>query len=331
MRSRPFQASTFAASSPVSEIGLGCWQLGANWGDAPTEVQAFEIMGKALACGVTIFDTANVYGDGRSERLIGEFLSQHKVDVFTATKLGRDAKLWPDHYDAETVRDVAEASRERLRVDRIDLLQLHCPPTEVLRDGRVFDRMRELQSGGIIARWGVSVESMAEALICLDQPDCASLQIIFNLFRQKPIASIFTRALETQTALIVRLPLASGLLAGKFTAETTFAENDHRHFNRDGQCFNVGETFAGLPFAMGVELVDALKEEVPEDWTLADLAQRWILDFPAVTTVITGASQPEQVAQNSRVSELPGLSQALHEKLSRFYATEVAAHIRGPY
>ncbi len=315
----------------VSEIGLGCWQLGgADWG-ALDDRRAFDILEAAADSGVTFFDTADVYGNGRSEMLIGKFLQQHPQKFFVATKLGRMAGLYPDKYTEAGVRAATEASLKRLGVAALDLTQLHCVPPEVLQRGEIFDWLRQLQRAGKIINFGASVESMDEARVCLAQEGLCSLQIIFNLFRQKPARAIFAEAQQKRVGLIVRLPLASGLLGGKMTRMQAFAATDHRTYNRDGQAFNVGETFAGLPFEKGVELADALKELVPEGFTLADLAQRWILDHDAVSTVITGASRPEQATANARVSKRPALTVALHQELSRFYQTQVQEHIRGPY
>jgi len=315
----------------VSEIGLGCWQLGgADWGNLDDQ-RAFAILGAAADAGVTFLDTADVYGGGRSETLIGRFLKERKETFFVATKLGRMPDLYPDLYTEQGVRAATEASLKRLQVEALDLTQLHCVPPAVLERGEIFDWLRNLQREGKIKQFGASVESMEEAKTCLAQTGLNSLQIIFNLFRQKPIATIFDEAREKQVGIIVRLPLASGLLGGKMTKAQAFGANDHRNYNRDGQKFNVGETFAGLPFEKGVELADALKSLVPVGWTLADLAQRWILDFPAVSTVITGASRPEQATANAEVSKLTPLSAALHQRLGEFYREKVAAHVRGPY
>lgn len=326
MNSRPFPST----SRVVSEIGLGCWQLGgSDWG-AVDEASCLDILGRAADAGVDFFDTADVYGAGRSENLIGKFLRQTQRDLFVATKLGR-AGLYPDNYSEVTLRAATEASLKRIGRETLDLTQLHCVPTEVLRRGDVFDWLRTLKAEGKIRHFGASVESVEEGLICLNQPDIASLQVIFNVLRQKPAGKLFDRARAQGVAIIVRLPLASGLLAGKFTHETAFAPTDHRNYNRDGKAFNVGETFAGLPYPRAVELADALKAYLPVGMTLAQLAQRWILDHPAVTTVITGASRPDQVNANAKVSALPPLSAALHEQLAVFYRQEVQAHIRGPY
>jgi aryl-alcohol dehydrogenase-like predicted oxidoreductase len=318
-------------SRKVSEIGLGTWQIGGNWGEVSGDAAA-KILATAVEQGIDFFDTADVYGGGLSETRIGDFLRTSGSDVFVATKLGRGGDPgWPENFTREAIRSHTEASLARLGVDTLDLTQLHCVPTEVLRDGAVFEPLRELQAEGKIRRFGASVESMEEARICVHQPGLSSLQIIFNLFRQKPVTELFDLAREKGVALIVRLPLASGLLTGKFTRETTFDPGDHRNFNRDGDAFNVGETFAGLPFEKGVELADRIKAMVPEGMSMVDLALRWILDFEAVTTIIPGASRPEQVRGNVRAGNLPRLSPELHGLLRDFYETEVKASIRGPY
>jgi aryl-alcohol dehydrogenase-like predicted oxidoreductase len=315
----------------VSEIGLGTWQLGAGWGDV-TDADALGTLRAAYDSGVNFFDTADVYGDGRSETLIGKFIKEVKTPVFVATKLGRFSPPgWPENFTRAAVRQHTEASLQRLGVEALDLTQFHCVPPEVLKRGELFGWLGELQREGKIKAYGASVEAMDEALWCVDQPGCAALQIIFNLFRLKPAHVLFEKAKKKNVALIVRLPLASGLLGGKMTKATQFPANDHRNFNRDGQLFNVGETFAGLPFEKGVELADALKSLVPAGWTMADFALRWILDFDAVSVIIPGAKNPAQAQTNARASTLPALSRELHAKLADFYARDVAPHIRGPY
>jgi aryl-alcohol dehydrogenase-like predicted oxidoreductase len=328
MKTRQFNGTGRA----VSEVGLGCWQLGGtDWGDV-SDAQALAILAAAAESGVTFFDTADVYGNGRSERLIGRFLrEQHGRDFFIATKLGRTGDLYPDHYTRAGVRAATEASLRRLELDALDLTQLHCVPPAVLRHGEIFDWLRELKDEGKIHGFGASVESMDEAAICLRQPGLESLQIIFNIFRQKPAQSIFTEAARNRVALIVRLPLASGLLSGNMRRETKFSANDHRNYNRDGQHFNVGETFAGLPYEKGVELAEALKQYVPEGFSMAQMAQRWILDHEEVTVIIPGASRPQQAHANAAVSNLPALGPETHEALRQFYEIVVAGHIRGPY
>jgi aryl-alcohol dehydrogenase-like predicted oxidoreductase len=325
MHYRKFNHTNFACS----EVGLGCWQLGADWG-AVSDQEAHDILAKAIDSGINFFDTADVYGDGRSEKLIGSFLKSSKADVFVATKLGRRG-IYPDNYTEATIRAATEESLRRLQADALDLTQLHCIPTGVLRQGEVFDWLRTLKAEGKIQSFGASVESIEEAHICLQQDGLSSLQIIFNAFRQKPIAELFDTAKAKSVALIVRLPLASGLLGGKLTKQSGFAADDHRNYNRDGQFFNVGETFAGLPFELGVELADELRQLVPEGQTMAQWAMRWILDHDAVTVVIPGATQVQQVADNAFASELPPLSDAQHRQLREFYEQKVAQHIRGPY
>ena len=312
-------------------MGLGCWQLGGtDWGNVEDKT-AFDILSAAVDTGTDFFDTADVYGNGRSETLIGKFLKERKAKIFVATKLGRTGSLYPDKYTEANVRAATEASLQRLRVPTLDLTQLHCIPMEVMRRGEVFEFLRKLQREGKIRHFGASVESMDEALLCLEQPGLVSLQIIFNIFRQKPIHMLFSKAKEKGVAIIVRLPLASGLLSGKLTKQSKFPQNDHRNYNRDGKFFNVGETFAGLPFEKAVELADALKPLVPTGMTMAQMAQRWILDFDAVSVVIPGASRPDQARANADVSKLPPLEAKLHSELQKFYDREVAAHIRGPY
>ncbi|HXT12303.1 MAG TPA: aldo/keto reductase [Candidatus Angelobacter sp.] len=315
----------------VSEMGLGCWQLGGtDWGNVEDKV-ALEILSAAADAGVDFFDTADVYGNGRSETLIGRFLKERKAKIFVATKLGRTSSLYPDKYTEAGVRTATEASLKRLGVDVLDLTQLHCIPTEEFRKGDVFEWLRKLQREGKIRYFGASVESMEEARVCLEQPGLASLQIIFNIFRQKPVQALFPKAREKGVAIIVRLPLASGLLSGKLTKQSKFPQNDHRNYNRDGQFFNVGETFAGLPYEKGVELADALKPLTLSGLTMAQMTQRWILDHDVVSVVIPGASRPDQARANAAVSDVKPLDAKLHEKLQQFYEREVAAHIRGPY
>lgn len=314
----------------VGEIGLGCWQFGGDFGPIE-ESRVGEILAAAVDAGITFLDTADVYGDGRSERLIGEFLKTRDEDLFIATKVGRSSDLFPDNYSEAGVRQCVEASLERLGVPTLDLLQLHCVPEAVLADGAIFDWLRKLRNEGLIRAFGASVETVEEGRLCLRQEGLASLQVIFNLFRQKPLTELFPEAVKRGVGIVVRLPLASGLLSGKFRTDSTFSESDHRHYNRDGAAFNVGETFAGLPFEKGVELADALKARVPGGLAMAQWSQRWILDHPAVSTVITGASSVEQVKANAAVSGLAALNVDDHKELAKFYREQVEAHIRGPY
>lgn len=313
-----------------SEVGLGCWQLGgSDWG-AVSDQKAYDILVQAVECGINFFDTADVYGDGRSESLIGNFLKLTSAPVFVATKLGRH-QIYPNNYTEATIRVAAEESLKRLQVESLDLTQLHCVPTEVMRQGDVFEWLRKLKQEGKIKSFGASVESLEEAHICLAQEGLSSLQIIFNVFRQKPISELFEVAKAKSVALIVRLPLASGLLSGKITKQSSFATNDHRNYNRDGQFFNVGETFAGLPFELGVSLANEVSQFMPEGMTMAQWAMRWILDHDAVTVVIPGATKPQQVASNALASDLPPLGEKIHRQLQDFYQQKVVQHIRGPY
>jgi aryl-alcohol dehydrogenase-like predicted oxidoreductase len=331
MKMRPYGT----AGVEVSEVGLGTWQLGGTeWGSV-SDQQALDTLRAAAEAGVTFIDTADIYGLGRSETLIGRFLKERpdRRRFFIATKLGRHPDPgWPENFTRKAIFEHTENSLRRLGVDALDLTQTHCIPSDMIERGRVFEHLGELQRQGKIKALGASVESMDEALWCLEHVEgLASLQIIFNVFRQKPVDVLFGPALQKRVAVIVRLPLASGLLSGRLTADTTFAENDHRTFNRDGQQFNVGETFAGLPYAKGVELADMLKPLVPGRATMAQFALRWCLDFDAVTTVIPGAKRPEQARGNAGASDLPPLSPALHQQLRRFYDDEVAAFVRGKY
>ena len=318
----------------VSDVGLGTWQLGGTeWGKVSDE-QAMDTLRAAAEAGVTFLDTADIYGLGRSETLIGRFLRERtdRDRFFVATKLGRFPKPgWPENFSLKAIVEHTENSLRRLGVEALDLTQTHCIPSEHLERGEVFEHLRQLQRQGKIKAFGASVESMDEALGCLKQEGLASLQIIFNIFRQKPIDVLFPETKETGVAIIVRLPLASGLLSGKLTADTTFAESDHRAFNRDGQKFNVGETFAGLPYARGIELADMLKPLVPDRATMAQFALRWCLDFNAVTTVIPGSKRPDQARMNAEASALACLSQELHRQLRQFYDDEVDPCIRGRY
>jgi len=320
-----------ALGRTVGEVGLGTWQLGGSWGDVD-EPTALATLEAAAASGTTLFDTADVYGMGRSEQLIGQFLRSHRESFCIATKLGRfNPPGWPANFERAAIRAHTEASLQRLGLETVDVTQLHCVPIEVLRQGAIFEHLRELKREGKIRTFGVSVESMEEATLCLGQEGLGSLQIIFNLFRQKPIAELFAQAQERKVALLIRLPLASGLLGGKMTAATSFAASDHRNYNRNGEKFNVGETFAGLPFEQGVALADELKTMLPEGMTLPQMALRWCLDFPAVTAIIPGASKPEQARANAAAAALAPLPPELHRRLAAFYRERVSAHIRGPY
>jgi aryl-alcohol dehydrogenase-like predicted oxidoreductase len=313
----------------VTECGLGCWQLGGGWGNPWDDAIAQETLGAAYAAGTRFFDTADGYGNGESERSLGRFRQTHP-DIVIATKLGR-VGMYPDGYTREAMLAATRGSLARLGVECLDLTQLHCVPTEVLRDGQVFDWLREQRDQGLIARFGASVETVEEGLICLGQEGLTSLQIIFNIFRQKPVERLLPQAAAKGVGIIARVPLASGVLTGKFSKETEFGAGDHRNYNRDGQRFNVGETFAGVPFQTGIELVDELKGMLPEGMSMVQMALRWILDHDAISAVIPGASSPQQARANARISDLPPLTEELHRQLSAFYRQRVHDHVRGPY
>lgn len=316
----------------ISEVGLGCWQFGNDWGTGISEEKAMEIMETAVAQGMNLFDTADVYGNGRSETLIGTYLKRSGKPITVITKYGRGQGVYPDGYSEKSLRDSVEGSLQRLGVSTLDLLQLHCVPTEVLEKGEIFNWLRKLQDEGLIKAFGASIESIEQGLLCMQQEGLLSLQVIFNLFRQKVLRELFPKAISSGTGIIVRLPLASGLLAGKFTADTTFPETDHRTYNRDGQAFNVGETFAGLPFDKGVSLANTIKGRfLPKELSMVQLALRWILDHDAVSCIIPGASDPGQVVANAKVSELAPLPLHLHEELYRFYIDKVHHNVRGAY
>ncbi|MBE7733070.1 aldo/keto reductase [Devosia faecipullorum] len=310
----------------VSEIGLGCWQLGGDFGPLGDET-AKEILDAAQDAGITFWDSADVYGNGLSESRIGAHAK--RAGVVVATKLGRSGALYPNHYSKDGLRQSLLGSAQRLGVASLDLVQLHCVPGEVLRDGAIFGWMDELAAEGLTRHWGASVETIEEGLLCLEQPGCASLQIIFNLFRQDAAEILLPRAAEKDVGIIVRLPLASGLLSGKFSKDSVFEPSDHRNYNRDGAAFSVGETFSGIPFDRGVELVQQLRGLAPEGLKMSQFALRWILDHPQVSTVIAGVSKPEQIADNVAASERKSLFPALMMQLGEFYRTEVRPDIRG--
>ncbi|PRD50682.1 aldo/keto reductase [Sphingobacterium gobiense] len=317
----------------IAAIGLGTWQLGsADWGQID-EVNALDILNTYVEAGGNFIDTADVYGMGTSERLIGKFLQQIDKKVYVATKLGRrdDAPNgWPQNFTYDAIRRHVEDSLTHLGLDQLYLEQLHCIPTEVLRKGEVFDHLRRIQEEGLIQHFGVSVETDEEALICLEHRDVAALQIIFNLFRQHLADDFFDKASAQDTALIARVPLASGLLSGKFNRSTTFDDKDHRHYNANGDAFNVGETFSGIAFEKGIELLEEIRSILPEG-NLAQQSLQWILQHPAITTVIPGASKVEQVQSNIAAAQQPDLDDHTLQKLKRLYSERIRPEIRGKY
>ena len=313
----------------VSEIGLGCWQLGGDWGVLQAG-QAESVLQAASENSVTFWDTADVYGGGESERIVGDFNQKHPdSDRIIVTKAGRTPELYPDGYSRDRLKAAIEASRERLQVEQLDMVQLHCIPINEIKRGNVFEWLAEFKQAGLIRQFGASVETCDDARYCLENTEVASLQLIVNLLRQDMAESILPLAHQKEVGVIVRLGLASGLLSGKMTVDHEFAKEDHRNFNQDGDAFFVGETFAGLPYKTGVALANELKSLVPDGMTLAQMSLRWLLDQQGVSSVITGASRPEQIADNAAVSALPPLDNELHTHLSHFYHDRVRQHIRG--
>ncbi len=323
------QTRSLCAGGPdVGEVGLGCWQLGADWGEVTEEVARGVLEGAAVA-GTTFFDTADVYGDGRSEQLIGRWRASGGApdDLVVATKMGRRAPLDPAEHTLEHFRAWTQRSRDNLGVDRLDLVQLHCPPTAVYYLPEAFAALRALVEEGAIARFGVSVEKVEEGLMALEHEGLSSIQVIFNPFRQRPAERLLDEAARRGVGIIVRVPLASGLLSGRYTRETTFAEDDHRQFNRAGEAFDVGETFAGVPFEVGLDAVEELRELVPEGAAMPALALRWILDHDAVSVVIPGARTPEQAQGNATASDLAPLGEDVHARIDAIYRERIAPHV----
>ena len=308
----------------VGVVGLGAWQLGADWGEVD-ESDAMATLHAAVESGVTFIDTADVYGDGRSERLIGRLLKElPDAGLTVATKMGRRADPHlPESFTRENFKAWLDRSRSNLGVDTIDLVQLHCPPTEVYSLDRVYDELDHQVSKGRIAAYGVSVETCAEALTAIARPAVASVQIILNCLRQKPLEQVLPAAASAGVAIIARVPLASGLLSGKYDKNTTFAENDHRNYNRQGEAFDVGETFAGVPFEAGVEAARKLSLAVPDDATTAQTALRWIIDQPAVSVVIPGARSPEQARANAAAADLSELSDDVRGAIRKIYDDDI--------
>jgi aryl-alcohol dehydrogenase-like predicted oxidoreductase len=311
----------------VSEIGFGAWQIGGDWGDVD-ERDALATLHAAADAGVTFFDTADVYGDGRSERLVGRLLAERPGEALhVATKMGRRAEQEVENYSPENFRAWNDRSRENLGLDTLPLVQLHSPPTDLYYSPEVFEDLEAMIAEGRIAAYGVSVERVEEALKAIEYPGVSTVQIIFNPFRQRPASLFFAEAARRGVGVIVRVPLASGLLSGKYTRETTFAADDHRTFNRDGSAFDVGETFAGVPFEVGLDAVEELRPLVPEGATLAQLALRWTLMHDAVSTVIPGARSGEQARGNAAASDLPALEDAVMERIAAVYAERIAPFV----
>jgi aryl-alcohol dehydrogenase-like predicted oxidoreductase len=308
----------------VSEISLGTWAFGDGWGTVG-EDDALGALNRAVDLGVNFLDTADVYGDGRSEKLIGRLLKDRPNDeILVATKAGRRLDPHaPEGYDYDNLSDFAERSLKNLGVEALDLLQLHCPPTEVYRQDSTFEALDRLQEAGKVRNYGVSVEKVEEARMALDYPGVVTVQIIFNIFRQKPAEEFFPLAEERNVGILARVPLASGLLSGKMRADRVFSEDDHRNFNREGQAFDRGETFSGVDFETGLRAAEELKDLVPEGNTLAQFALRWILMHPAVSCAIPGGKNPSQVEDNVAAVEMPPLPDEVMQRAREIYDSHV--------
>jgi aryl-alcohol dehydrogenase-like predicted oxidoreductase len=313
----------------VGVVGLGAWQLGADWGDV-SEADAHQTLQAAVDAGVTFIDTADVYGDGRSEQIIGSFIKD-KPQLTVATKMGRRVAQEFANYNLDNFRAWNDRSRANLGVDTLDLVQLHCPPTAVFSSDAVYDALDTLVEEKRIKAYGVSVEKVDEALAAIARPGTASVQIILNAFRLKPLERVLPAAAEAGVGIIARVPLASGLLSGRYDEHTTFADDDHRNFNRHGEAFDVGETFSGVDFATGLEAVKRLRPLVPEGFTMAQFALRWVLDQAGVTVVIPGARNPEQAKGNAAVAGLPPLSDEAQAGVRAVYDELIRPQVHGKW
>ncbi|RYG22264.1 aldo/keto reductase [bacterium] len=311
----------------VSDVSFGAWAVGGTWG--PTDDQeSLAAMNRAIDLGVNLFDTADVYGDGHSEQLLRTLLKERKEEVKVLTKAGR--RLNPhvaEGYTPENIETFIDRSRENLGMETLDLVQLHCPPTPVFYEPELFGALEDLVKRGKLRHWGVSVEKIEEGLKAMEYANCASVQIILNPFRQRPIEHFLPRAKEKNVGVVVRLPLSSGMLTGKLRRDTQFAPDDHRQFNREGAGFDKGETFSGVPYEVGLDAVESLRPLVPQGMTMAQFSLRWILDQDGVSCTIPGGKRPDQVEDNVAASELPPLSPELHAKVREIYDTQIRTHV----
>jgi aryl-alcohol dehydrogenase-like predicted oxidoreductase len=311
----------------VSVVGLGTWQLGADWGDVDDDA-AEAVLETALDLGVTLLDTADVYGDGRSEERIRKALAPRAERPFVATKAGRRADPFTaEQYTAENLRAWIDRSRRNLGVETLDLVQLHCPPSAVYSDQRVYDALDDLVETGAIAAYGVSVETVAEGLTALEHPGVATIQVILNVFRRKPLEELLPAAARAGVGTLARVPLASGLLSGKYDESTTFPADDHRTYNRHGEAFDVGETFAGVPFEVGVAAAREVADLTPAGATTAQLALRWIIDQPGVSVVIPGARSAAQAVANAQAASLPPVDEETLDGLRGVYDGRIRQHV----
>ncbi|HEY6683094.1 MAG TPA: aldo/keto reductase [Propionibacteriaceae bacterium] len=315
---------------PVSVVGLGTWQLGADWGEV-SETAALEVLSAAVESGVTFFDTADVYGDGRSERLIGRFRAENPdLPIMVATKMGRRVDQVPENYTLHNFRAWTDRSRRNLGADQLDLVQLHCPPTAVYSSDQIYDALDTLVAEEVIANYGVSVETCDEALTAMSRRGTATVQLILNAFRRKPLETVLPSAITNGVGIIARVPLASGLLSGAYTTSTTFAENDHRNFNRAGAAFDAGETFSGVDYDSGVraakEFAD-LVAKLPFEATPAQVALAWVAQQDGVTTVIPGARTAAQAQANAAAGEMPPLGAEFMAGVRDLYDRELRAQV----
>lgn len=307
----------------VSEIGFGSWAIGGTWGTVNDE-NSERALESAVRNGINFFDTADVYGDGRSERLLSKIKKDYGDEIHIATKAGR--RLNPhvaDGYNYQNLRSFVERSISNLGVKEIELLQLHCPPWDVYYNPQVFEDLERLKNEGFIINYGVSVEKVEQAIKAIEYPGVSTIQIIFNIFRQRPSEFLFNIASIKNTGIIARVPLASGLLTGKFKGNEVFEPDDHRAFNRNGEAFDRGETFSGIDFRTGVEAVEDLKRLVPTGYTMTTLALKWILEHPEVSTVITGAKKDSQIIENASASDLPNLDPEIINEINDIYRRKI--------
>ena len=311
----------------VSTVSFGCWAIGGSWGPVD-DGESLAALHRAAELGVNFFDTSDRYGDGRSERLLARFRREHGQPTYVATKIGR--RLDPhvaEGYNRDNLTAFVERSLVNLETDALDLVQLHCPPTEVYYMPETFGVLDDLASAGKIRHYGVSVEKVEEALKALEYPNLQSVQIIFNMFRHRPADLFFEQARRKRVGILARVPLASGLLTGKLTSGSTFAPDDHRDFNRHGAAFDQGETFSGVDFELGLSAIDELRQVCPEGMSLVQFALRWILMFEAVTCAIPGAKRPEQVEQNFIAADLPAISEETMAAVSSIYDRQIRASV----
>lgn len=315
----------------ISELSFGTWAIGGSWGKTDDQ-EALRALDYAIGNGVNFFDTADVYGDGHSEELLAKATRGKHTDIHIATKFCRAGDIHdPKTYSLETVTKYCEDSLRRLNREQIDLFQIHCPPMEILKDGQVFGVLDRLKEQGKIRHYGVSVETVEEGLFCLEQPNVQTLQVIFNLFRQKPIEALLPLAGKRGVGILARVPLASGLLTGKFNVDSKFEEDDHRNFNRHGKMFNIGETFAGIDFEKGVELSSKVNWIAGNRGNMTRAALKWILEHEAISSVIPGFKNVAQVEDNLQTVNVEGFTEVEMNRLAQFYKDEVHKEISGAY